>query len=446
MEDNVRKNNIAVSIAAGFAIAVIAFCAAGCDDGLESTPATPSNRHVHKWGSWTVTETEGTEERFCTIDNTHRETRLTGTERFTFEPIGNIAYRVKGGLLTDGEVIIPDFYRPNKSYPFLHVTEIGGISDDYFHSAFEHYYFMTSVYIPASVTTIGTWAFGHCTELATVTITEDSHLAIIGAEAFYDCYSLTGITIPAGVMEIGNDAFKDCFNLTTLTIAEDSRLARIGRSAFLDCENIISIAIPVGVTEIGSDAFRGCTKLAEITFAEYSRLTRIGSDAFDGTAITGMAIPVGVTEIGARAFEHCAKLTTVTFAAGIQLVSIGNDAFYKSGLKSIIIPASVTEIGMSAFEHCDDLETVTFEEDSQIDRIATRLFYSTTKVERVIIPASVKHLGSDIFANWTPAQTVYFAGFSSKARANAACGDNNDYWYEWSGATIKYWDGHNWVD
>jgi hypothetical protein len=51
----------------------------------------------------------------------------------------------------------------------------------------------------------------------------------IGYRAFYNCTSLTSITIPAGVTSIGGEAFANCDNLKTVTV---SRKTRIGEGAF----------------------------------------------------------------------------------------------------------------------------------------------------------------------------------------------------------------------
>ena len=65
----------------------------------------------------------------CKIDSAHRQTRLTGTDRFTFEAIGETAYRISKGTLTTGEMIIPAYYRLDADSEYLPVTEIGNSSD-----------------------------------------------------------------------------------------------------------------------------------------------------------------------------------------------------------------------------------------------------------------------------------------------------------------------------
>ena len=81
------------------------------------------------------------------------------------------------------------------------------------------------VVIPESVTSIGDWAFAHCS-------------------------SLTSITIPASVTSIGDGASLGC-----LELADENGFVVV-RDTVYDCkENVKRITIPEGVTRIGESAF-----------------------------------------------------------------------------------------------------------------------------------------------------------------------------------------------
>ena len=158
---------------------------------------------------------------------------------------------------------------------------------------------LTSIDIPASVTSIGNYTFAKCT-------------------------GLTSIEIPASVTSIGDDAFWNCSNLATVTFAEDSQLATIGISAFNSCRGLASVEIPASVTSIGERAFSG-SSLGSVTFADGSRLESIGNYAFDNTGLTSIEIPASVTNIRGYAFENCPNLATVTVYA--LECRLGEDAF-----------------------------------------------------------------------------------------------------------------------
>ncbi len=209
---------------------------------------------------------------------------------------------------------------------------------------------ITSVTIPDSVTSIGSYAFDGCTNIKSATIPT---LAIsyipknslqtvvitsgnsIGESAFSGCKSLESITIPDGVTTIGSNAFRGCTSLESITIPDS--VTSIGDYVFSGCTSLANITIPESVTSIGSRAFWGCTYLKSVTFGNISKLETIGELAFDDcTKLTNITIPGSVTSIGYGAFSGC------------------------TSLKNITIPDSVTSIGGWAFSGCTNLKEVTF--------------------------------------------------------------------------------------
>ena len=75
-----------------------------------------------------------------------------------------------------------------------------------------------SVTIPASVTSIGDWAFYGCDSLSKMVI--PASVTSIGGEAFLRCYSLKSIYIPSSVEYIYDYAFTECTSLTVYAEAE----------------------------------------------------------------------------------------------------------------------------------------------------------------------------------------------------------------------------------
>ena len=55
----------------------------------------------------------------------------------------------------------------------------------------------------------------------------------IGEYAFHDCSGLTSLTLPAGITSISDCAFEDCSGLTSLTLP--AGITSIGISAFRSC-------------------------------------------------------------------------------------------------------------------------------------------------------------------------------------------------------------------
>ena len=215
----------------------------------------------------------------------------------------------------------------------------------------------------------------------------------IGEDAFYDCDRLTSVTIPASVTSIGENAFEDCERMA-LTVPDT--VATIGDGAFKGCDAMADangfvivrgvlhhytdkdddVTIPEGVTRIGTEAFRMCTM---DSVAIPATVTSIGASAFEYCQyLEDMDIPASVTSIESRAFFGCYALAdkdgfvifrdvlyfyagdagTVTIPGGVTEISAlafaNND-----DLENIVIPASVTSIGASAFAGCDYLTVAT---------------------------------------------------------------------------------------
>ncbi len=229
-----------------------------------------------------------------------------------------------------GAVTIPGTI--NVSGKKLPVTSIGN-------HAF-HYYKLTSVTIPASVTSIGEGAFSGCHHLTSITVHPANPAYASSADGILFDKSKTTLIqfpacksgsymIPAGVTSIGTRAFSGNEGITGATTG------------------LTSVTIPASVTSIGEGALAGCDGLTSITVhpanPAYSSADGILFDKSKTTLIQfptcksgAYTIPSSATSIGTRAFAGC------------------------SGLTSIMIPASVTSIGMAAFAHCESLKTAIF--------------------------------------------------------------------------------------
>jgi len=151
---------------------------------------------------------------------------------------------------------------------------------------------LASVTIPASVTTIGDYAFFEQAGTLTNVLVPNS-VTSIGAYAFAVCPSLTNIAIPASVTNLGEAAFESC--------------------------GIRGAIIPAAITSIADSAFAGSSFLQSLTLPD--TVTSIGDRAFSGCGrLQALTIPDAVTNIGAAAFEGCQSLPSLTLPAGITTI------------------------------------------------------------------------------------------------------------------------------
>lgn len=122
--------------------------------------------------------------------------------------------------------------------------------------------------------------------------------ASLGKNAFYGCKSLTSVELPADITSIPDGAFRECSSLTAFEIPET--VTEIGRSAF-EGSAIQSAVIPATVNSFGSRAYKSCTSLTSVSLPE--NLYQISSQAFMGcTSLKTITIPESVCQIGSQAF------------------------------------------------------------------------------------------------------------------------------------------------
>ena len=79
---------------------------------------------------------------------------------------------------------------------------------------------------------------------------------VIGSCAFDGCIGLTSLTLPAGITSIGSAAFYGCSGLTSLTLS--AGITEIGNDAFNGCSRLTSLTLPAGITSIGDCTFADC--------------------------------------------------------------------------------------------------------------------------------------------------------------------------------------------
>ncbi len=219
-------------------------------------------------------------------------------------------------------------------------------------------------------------AFENCVKLSDIKLGDD--LVGIGKYAFAGCTSLSSIKIPASVTSIGSSAFYLCTGLNDVTI--QSGITYIGNSAFSGCTGITSLTLPDSITEIGENAFFNCTGLTEITLP--SNLVRLSYGAFAGCErLTAITIPFGVQYISEATFSGCIALESVTFL-GSNVNKIYERAFYNcKSLSSITLPDVVMLIEDEAFYGCTALKSVTM--GTLLNTIRYRAFYNCTELTEI---------------------------------------------------------------
>ena len=141
-----------------------------------------------------------------------------------------------------------------------------------------------------------------------------SSVTSIGSTAFGSCSNLTSISLPSTLESIGNNAFRVCTNITSIDLS-NTKLVAIGDSVFNSCTSLSSITLPDSLTSIGLSSFDSCISLISITLPNI--LTSIGVAAFTKcTSLTSIRLPSLLTYIGYIAFQACPALQSVIIEGG----------------------------------------------------------------------------------------------------------------------------------
>ncbi len=327
---------------------------------------------------------------------------------------------------------------------------------------------LTSVSIPASVTSIGETFFGF-SDLQSINVASEnnSYCSIdgvlfnkaktvlvaypggrsgdysipagvidIGAWAFYYCADLTGVTIPKSVTRIDYEAFTGCTGLERVNISDLAAWCAISFSSsdldastnpleyahvlYLNGKAVTKLTIPSGVTRVKDYAFSGCSTLKSAVIPE--GVESIGNRAFsDCSGLTNVTIPSTVTRIGYGAFQGCglARVNISDLAAWCAIEFAGNGnynnytnpltqahALYLNGaeIKDLTIPAGVTEIKNYTFSGANGLTSVTIPEG--VTAIGDYAFCNCSNLSGVVIPEGVTGIGRYTFSSCSKLTSV----------------------------------------
>jgi hypothetical protein len=265
-------------------------------------------------------------------------------------PASNTRYSAASGVLfnkaQDTLLIFPNAKTGNYSIPST-VKHIAA-------SAFENCYQLTGITLPASLLSIGSYAFSYCSGI-NGNLTLPANLRRIDDGAFYGCYNITGtVSIPATLTDIGNYSFLESNNIKSFSVSSSNpgyasfndalfsknldtlficpgaksgsfnfpaSVKLIGSHAFYNCKNLTgSITIPAATDYIGYYAFFGCSLVSSynadpgnnyfqglngLLFSRTSDRLIACPQQFSGT----LTLPDGLKEIDPGALNNCQGIT-----------------------------------------------------------------------------------------------------------------------------------------
>lgn len=294
---------------------------------------------------------------------------------------------------------------------------------------------MTSIYLPNSITAIGEKAFQNCVNLSAVRLPEGS--LTVGTDGgwrgssafvFAGCTSLLTLDLPteistpySSVTYDGIEALLAAPSLKTVTFKNG--FSSVPAGLFAECSSLESIQLPDTVSSIGAEAFRNCKALSTVSLPEngfsIGSAIRGGSihygdgDPFSSSLFTGcdslieLKIPSGITipdnfdQSGYVPLLDAPQLQTVHFPEGYNNVPAG---LFTScaALQSVDLPDTVRTIGAGAFRNCTALSNVrlpdggltigNFSREDDRDRGLYRgsIFSGCTSLQTLDLPKGIK--------------------------------------------------------
>lgn len=115
-------------------------------------------------------------------------------------------------------------------------------------------------------------------KVAALDLSSATSLTTIGANTFSNNSTLTTVILPASVTTIGTKAFYNCTALKSVDMSAATGLTTIKESTFDECTQLSSLKLPEGLRTIGKAAFYR-NSLSEVTIP--STVTVIDDNAFD---------------------------------------------------------------------------------------------------------------------------------------------------------------------
>ena len=192
--------------------------------------------------------------------------------------------------------------------------------------------------LPDTITTIEKSAFQSAFKQGgSFTINPTSQLQTIGQSAFQDCRKLGAIYIPSTVTSIGTQAFQQTFALVNIENLENCQVTELPDSVFASATSLKSIKLPKGLKTLGN-AFSNCGNLTQMYLPD--TLTSISDTLTDNSKnilfiYTGDDVSV---------LSACAKISSAT---AVKYTYPNEEQLYKD-----MVSSENTSIIVYSYDKC----------------------------------------------------------------------------------------------
>jgi len=174
---------------------------------------------------------------------------------------------------------------------------------------------LSQIELPSTATILDDYAFygigaTNVSPAVTVTIKLPNTITSIGNRCFQSA-AILSMNFPASIQSLGIYAFDGCISWEADTITIPGAVDNIPTYCFNACSKIKEFILQEGITEVKSYAFGNCTGMVSLSLPE--SLTTLQANSFYYcTALTEIRIPKNVATMGQYCF-YDSKATNVYF-------------------------------------------------------------------------------------------------------------------------------------
>ena len=169
---------------------------------------------------------------------------------------------------------------------------------------------ISSVNLPATVNTIGAYAFSWCSDLHSIVA---PGVVFVEERAFMGCKQLKTMQFSKRLESVEDKAFSYCTSLETVTLPQS--LFFMGIGVFEGCRNLSSVVLPDKLTEINNSMFNACVNLKSVI------------------------LPKKLRYIDEYAFAYCVSIRNMNIS---PRVIVNESAFYESNFSPDSFKVSVS--------------------------------------------------------------------------------------------------------
>jgi hypothetical protein len=285
--------------------------------------------------------------------------------------------------------------------------------------------YLVGIRLPSNITAIPNNFFANCVNLTSFDWASYPSLVSIGTRAFENT-GLSSVVLPAGITSLGEYAFTASkllasADISALPVAEIA-IAHI--RAFAECEALETFILPAGATSWATSSNAGLSGnysslkklvlpagLASINYAfRYCRadlVFDVSGNTKYSAILDGKALVDNDTK---TLLAYPSAKGVVTIPDGIFLISRyafeGSSSNPGASITKLVIPDSLTELPANGFQYCSELQSIVF--GSGLTAIPASCFANCVKLGPITIPGNIKTIGDNAFYNSGNAEDTDF--------------------------------------